>query len=223
MIRLLDVHVLVALVWESPITIPTPATGSPANAPAHGPRVPSRSKAASVSYTCHLPAGRQSVPSDAVLDHAEFARWLEASDDEAALARALVDLEAFNAVALHSEQAAQLLLKGLLRGVGAARDAWGHALPELVERAAAAAGLELSHDLLAHVSVLERDYKPSRYPDALVSGTPRSNYSAADAQRALKTLNLVRHAVVAAWGHLADHDLQVSADEHPGTVGGENT
>jgi hypothetical protein len=54
-----------------------------------------------------------------MLDHGEFARWLEASDDEAGLASQLVDLEAFNAVVLHSEQAAQLVLKGMLRGVGA--------------------------------------------------------------------------------------------------------
>ncbi len=139
-----------------------------------------------------------------MLDHGEFARWLEASDDEAELANRLVDLEAYNAVVLHSEQAAQLVLKGLLRGVGAASQAWGHALSELAERAAAAAGLGLPDDLRARVAVLERDYKPSRYPDALVSGTPRGNYGPADANRALETLAQLRNAVVATWQQLSD-------------------
>ena len=139
-----------------------------------------------------------------MLDHDEFERWLEASDDEATLASHLVDQRAFNAVVLHSEQAAQLVVKGLLRGVGAARDAWGHALPELAERAGAAAGLGLPGDLAERLAVLERDYKPSRYPDALVSGTPRTSYGPADAERALETLQRLRAAVVAAWEQLAD-------------------
>lgn len=149
---------------------------------------------------------RLRLPSGLMLDHAEFARWLEASDDEGSLARDLVSLGAFNAVVLHSEQAAQLVLKGLLRGVGAARDAWGHALPELAERAGLAAGLALPDDLSQRLSVLERDYKPSRYPDALVSGTPRGSYGLADAERALETLTRLRGAVVRTWQQLAGND-----------------
>ncbi len=141
-----------------------------------------------------------------MLDHPEFARWLEASDDEGSLARELVTLEAFNAVVLHSEQAAQLVVKGMLRGVGAAREAWGHALPELTQRAGHAAGLVLDDDLSARLSVLERDYKPSRYPDSLVSGTPRANYGPADAERALETLAQLRHAVVETWERLVEDE-----------------
>ncbi|CAN5774008.1 HEPN domain-containing protein [soil metagenome] len=137
-----------------------------------------------------------------MLDHDEFARWLEASDDEARLASDLVGLSAFNAVVLHSEQAAQLVLKGLLRGVGAAREAWGHALPELASRAGDAAGLTLPDDLLERLKVLERDYKPSRYPDSLVSGTPRGNYGSADAERALATFARLRESVTSTWDRL---------------------
>lgn len=141
-----------------------------------------------------------------MLDHAEFTRWIEASDDEARLAGELVALEAYNAVVLHCEQASQLMLKGLLRGVGAAREAWGHALPELAERARVSAGLDLSGDLLTRLAVLERDYKPSRYPDALVSGTPRGNYGPADGERALETLAGLRRAVALAWERLVVED-----------------
>lgn len=152
-----------------------------------------------------------------MLDRVEFARWLEACDDEGGLARALVDLRAFNAVVLHSEQAAQLVLKGLLRGVGAARDAWGHALPELAERAATAAGLAMPDDLPQQLAILERDYKSTRYPDALVSGTPRRNYGPLDAERALTTLTGLRDAVVATWEQLVSSeggdDVQREADD----------
>lgn len=141
-----------------------------------------------------------------MLDHAEFARWLEAADDEAHVAHGLVDLKAFNAVVLHREQSAQLLLKGLLRGVGAARDAWGHSLAELAERAAAVAGLGLPEDLLEDLAILERDYKPSRYPDALVTGTPRGSYGPTDAERARDTLRRLRTAVVASWQRLLDEE-----------------
>jgi len=142
-----------------------------------------------------------------MLDHAEFARWLQASDDEVELASKLVDLRAFNAVVLHSEQAAQLVLKALLRGVGTGSQAWGHSLSELAERADAAAGLGLPDDLRAHLAVLERDYKPSRYPDALVSGTPRSNYGPVDGGRALETVSRLRNAVVAVWDQLLEEEV----------------
>lgn len=151
-----------------------------------------------------------------MLDRAEFARWLEASDDEGALARDLVDLRAFNAVVLHSEQAAQLVLKGLLRGVGTAREAWGHALPELAERAGDAAGLLLPDDLRERLAVLERDYKPSRYPDSLVSGTPRANYGPNDAERALETLAQLRAAVIEIWDQLVAAERGDDGDDRSG-------
>ncbi len=147
------------------------------------------------------------------MDAHEFARWLEASDDEAAVARELVNAEAYNAVVLHSEQAAQLALKGLLRGAGAARDAWGHGLSELANRAATAAALPLTPALQARLSILERDYMPSRYPDALVSGTPRGNYGAQDAVRALETFQSLRALVGRTWDQL-DEAGRID-DAHP--------
>jgi HEPN domain-containing protein len=124
-----------------------------------------------------------------MLDHSEFARWLEASDDEARVARELVDLKAFNAVVLHSEQAAQLL----------------------ADRAAAAASLELADGLRERLTVLARDYMPTRYPDALVSGTPLGNYAHTDADRALETLARLRDTVVATWEQLVDDETDTSS------------
>lgn len=148
-----------------------------------------------------------------MLDHDEYARWLEASDDEGMAAQGLVGLGAFNLAVLHCEQAAQLALKGLLRGVGAAQQAWGHALPELAERAVATAGLQLSGDLVGRLFALARDYMPSRYPDALTAGTPRSSYGPADADRALSTLAAAREAVVTAWDRLTAEEARGRSTE----------
>ncbi|MDQ3782117.1 MAG: HEPN domain-containing protein [Actinomycetota bacterium] len=139
-----------------------------------------------------------------MLDQPEFSRWLEAADDEARVAHDLVTTGAFNATVLHAEQAAQLALKGLLRGVGAAREAWGHSISQLADRAAEVAGLAIGDELAGRLAVLERDYKPSRYPDALVSGTPRGNYTREDTDRALQTCAEVRDVVVEAWAALTD-------------------
>lgn len=120
------------------------------------------------------------------------------------MARLLVDAEAHNSAVLHAEQAAQLALKGLLRGVGAASQAWGHAVTDLSDRAGPAAGLSLDPELRERLAILGRDYQASRYPDAVASGTPRENYGPADSHRALSTVDDLVGAVDAAWAALTD-------------------
>lgn len=142
------------------------------------------------------------IRSRVMLDHGEFARWLESSDDEMKVAKELTKLEAFNAAVLHSEQAAQMALKGLLRGVGLGEHAWGHSLSELAKRAVQHAALELPNELGSALAVLERDYLPTRYPDALIAGTPLGNYGPADAERAMATSEQVRTLVGATWDSL---------------------
>lgn len=137
-----------------------------------------------------------------LLDGDEFARWRRACDDELAVARLLAEAGAHNSAVLHAEQAAQLALKGLLRGVGAASQAWGHAVTELADKAGPAAGLNVVPDLRERVAILARDYQASRYPDAVTSGTPRENYGAADSHRALTTVDDLVRAVDAAWAAL---------------------
>jgi HEPN domain-containing protein len=139
-----------------------------------------------------------------LLDGDEYARWRRACEEELAVARLLVDAEAHNSAVLHAEQAAQLALKGLLRGVGAASQAWGHAVTDLSDRAGPAAGLSLDPELRERLAILGRDYQASRYPDAVASGTPRENYGPADSHRALSTVDDLVGAVDAAWAALTD-------------------
>jgi HEPN domain-containing protein len=139
-----------------------------------------------------------------LLDGDEYARWRQACEEELAVARLLAGAEAHNSAVLHAEQAAQLALKGLLRGVGAASRAWGHAVTELAERAGPAAGLGVDPGLRERLAILGRDYQASRYPDAVASGTPRENYGPADSHRALSTVDELVSAVDAAWAALTD-------------------
>lgn len=148
-----------------------------------------------------------------MLDHSEFARWLESSDDEMRVAHELTRLEAFNAAVLHCEQATQMALKGLLRGVGRGDHAWGHSLSELASRTSEHASLPLSEDLAQDLAVLERDYMPTRYPDALIAGTPLGNYGRADAERATTTSERIRGLVVETWERLRAEEATDSAQE----------
>lgn len=139
-----------------------------------------------------------------LLDTDEFARWRRACDEELGVARLLAEAEAHNSAVLHAEQAAQLALKGLLRGVGAASQAWGHAVTELADKAGPTAGLAVDPELRERVAILARDYQASRYPDTVASGTPRENYGAADSRRALTTVDDLVRAVDGAWAALTD-------------------
>ncbi|MGF1663176.1 MAG: HEPN domain-containing protein [Kineosporiaceae bacterium] len=139
-----------------------------------------------------------------LLDGDEFARWRRACEEELAVARLLAGAEAHNSAVLHAEQAAQLALKGLLRGAGAASQAWGHAVTDLADRAGPAAGLAVDPGLRERLAILARDYQASRYPDAVASGTPRENYGPADSTRALSTVDDLVDAVDAAWAALTD-------------------
>jgi HEPN domain-containing protein len=142
-----------------------------------------------------------------LLDGDEYARWRRACEEELAVARLLADAEAYNSAVLHAEQAAQLALKGLLRGVGAASQAWGHAVTDLADRAGPVAGLAVDPVLRERLAILARDYQASRYPDAVASGTPRENYGPADSHRALSTVDDLVSAVDAAWDALTGGGL----------------
>lgn len=152
-----------------------------------------------------------------ILDATEYARWIRAADQELQVARLLVEAEMYNSAVLHAEQAAQLLLKGLLRGVGRADLARGsHALHGLADAAARDAAMVLEPEHRDALMALSRGYQPSRYPDAVASGTPRENYGATHAQQGLGVAETTRAAVEAAWQALEQAAAeQESARDQP--------
>lgn len=154
-------------------------------------------------------------------DVSEYERWIEASRDELAQARILGEQGHHHGAVLHSEQAGQLLLKGLLRGVGAAGDARGHGLAFLADACVERAGLDLDAELRDRLADLALDYQPTRYPDAVAQGTPRQNYGAHQADRAFQTVERTMAAVTSAWQRLQDaaraatHEPSTRDDQTP--------
>lgn len=150
-------------------------------------------------------------------DRDEYARWMDASEDELTQARILHEQRLHHGAVLHCEQAAQLALKGLLRGVGAAGAARGHGLAFLADACVERAGMELDGELRDRLSALALDYQPTRYPDAVPQGTPRQNYGPHQASRALETATQTRGAVAAAWQR-----LQIAAQQAAETEAGSD-
>jgi HEPN domain-containing protein len=139
-----------------------------------------------------------------VLDAGEWERWRAAAESSLAAARLLRDHDHHHHACLHAEQAAQQALKGLLHGVGvgAGRQARGHDLVTLGERAATEAGTPLDADLDEALSRLTRHYLPSRYPDALPGGTPAAAYHRSDADEAMRDAEAVLAFAEGAWSAL---------------------
>lgn len=158
-----------------------------------------------------------------MLDRPEFERWQEAADDALSGARAQHGAELDNWACFLAEQAAQLALKGLLHGVGAA--AWGHDLVDLGERVRSALNVELPAPTAASLRRLSRHYVTSRYPDAHPAGAPGSHYGPEDAQEAVADADRVITEARSAWGQLreaARHEETAPGDEEaPHGVGAE--
>jgi len=134
-----------------------------------------------------------------VVDRTEFERWRREAG--AALQQAQLTAEAglHNWACFSAEQAAQLAVKALLHGLGAAP--WGHDLVDLGERLAAA-GLEVPDETSGAMRRLSRHYMAARYPDTLPGGAPSDRYEAADAVEALADARRVVELVDRGWRDL---------------------
>jgi HEPN domain-containing protein len=139
------------------------------------------------------PYARVMVP----LDAPEFQRWLEQAGhalDTAALAR---EGERFEWTCFLAEQAAQLALKGLLRGIGS--PAWGHDLVELAATAATELGDSWDQTLDDPSARLSRHYIPTRDPGAFAAGAPGSHYTRGDSDGAITDAVTILDFVRSVW------------------------
>lgn len=125
-------------------------------------------------------------------------------------AQTLAERGSYNSAVLHVEQATQILFKGLLRGVGLSALTFIHGLRTLAERCQEHIGMRVTERELGDLKRLERDYQPTRYPDALLEGTPRGAYDEADYERAMATFAAARDRAEAAW-----RDLLAAASGDP--------
>lgn len=145
------------------------------------------------------PTPGEAPPGESEFDVPEYERYVLAAEEQVDDARTLADHGSHNSAVLHLEQAAQLLLKGLLRAAGLAAYTRTHGLRGLAERCRDELGLDLSEDHRGDLARLERDYQAARYPDALPAGTPRGAYDREDYQRARATVEALRARVAATW------------------------
>ncbi|MGH9064399.1 MAG: HEPN domain-containing protein [Acidimicrobiales bacterium] len=135
------------------------------------------------------------------LDGVELTRWR--SEAGVALEGAHRDRSADShaQACFRAEQAAQLAVKGLLRGVGST--AWGHDLVVLSERLRDAVGIELWPETLDGLARrLSLHYTTSRYPDTFPEGTPSQHYGPELSDQAIADSLAVVAAVDRAWEQL---------------------
>lgn len=144
----------------------------------------------------------------ALLDEAEGRRWLAAAREHLRAGRH-ARAGGFHAHAvLAAEQAAQCALKAMLRATGSVDSARGHSLPELLSAAARRSGFVVDERLADRLGELSAHYQPTRYPDALASGTPGDHYGTEAAERFLSAAGEI---IDAAAKHL--DRLRVAAQE----------
>jgi HEPN domain-containing protein len=137
-----------------------------------------------------------------MLDNDEYERWHQAAERNLIDAQVLTDAGSHHSACFHAEMAAQLVIKGLLHGVGA-RDK-GHDLVRLGEALTDAIGVKLPEELQAGLQLLSRHYIPTRYPDAYPAGTPGEHYSAKDADTAIAEAKAVADFVSSCWQQLIE-------------------
>jgi len=134
-----------------------------------------------------------------MVDVEEYQRWRAEADRALRSARLQSDDSLYNWACFSAEQGAQLALKALLHGVGAAP--WGHDLEQLGARALEQ-GLVLPEEIADALRRLGRLYIPARYPDAHAAGDAASHFAASDAESAIRDARDVLDWVDAQWQEL---------------------
>jgi len=134
-----------------------------------------------------------------MLDDPEFSRWRKDGDSALRSAQLQADAGLYNWACFAAEQAAQLAVKALLHGIGAAP--WGHDLEELGRRAHEA-GVPVDDERRAALLRLKRHYIPSRYADAHPGGAASDQYVDSDARAAIADAEAILAFVDDAWKRL---------------------
>lgn len=112
----------------------------------------------------------------------ESKRWLAEGEWDLGSARILHEAGRYNSCAFLCQQAAEKSAKALLYSIG--ESPFGHSVLTLIQRFAEASG-ESILDLKPLAAELDRHYIPSRYPNAMPSGSPHENYDQEVSRRAL--------------------------------------
>ncbi len=147
------------------------------------------------------PNGREGSTS---LDKTEYARWQATAESNLASARREADADAHHVAVFLAELAAQCSTKAVLHGVGATAKAYGHGLVALGEAAAAEIGAAMPDTVRDALQRLAQSYMPSRYPDALPSGSPMDHYGASHSSQAMADTDAIMDFMRTAWQDLLE-------------------
>jgi len=93
----------------------------------------------------------------------------------------------YNWACFAAQQGAEKAVKAVFQKLGA--DAWGHSVADLLGELRHSQ--PVSEDLYDLALELDKAYIPTRYPDALPSGSPRGRYTAAEATRCVENAEKV--------------------------------
>ena len=133
------------------------------------------------------------------LDEDEYSRWLRSALKTLSSAEGDLERGDYNWACFKAQQAAELAVKALLRGLGL--PAHGHSVSKLL-REASAKGIEAPSEVAEAASSLDKLYVPTRYPNAWAEGSPHEYYTRNDAENALKQAEEVVKWIEESWKSL---------------------
>ena len=108
--------------------------------------------------------------------------WIKQAKLDLDHAKKSLELNHYEWVCLAAQQAAEKSVKALYLSLKA--NVWGHGIARLLKSLPSNHSPDL--DLIDESKILDRHYIPSRYPNGLLYGTPRENYSKKDAKQAIE-------------------------------------
>jgi len=109
--------------------------------------------------------------------------WLNEAEWDLKNAHILFENQGYNTVIFLSQQASEKAVKSLLFSEGI--NGWGQSIINLLKKYAEIRNRDI-HSIEKEALSLDREYIPTRYPDALPGLAPHEAYDEKDAKNALK-------------------------------------
>ena len=134
-----------------------------------------------------------------LLDEEEYLRWFNSALRTLSSARGDLERGDYNWACFKAQQAAELAVKALLRGLGLS--AYGHSVSRLL-REVSSRGVEAPSGVVEAASSLDKLYVPTRYPNAWAEGSPHEYYTRSGAENALNQAKDIVEWIERSWRSL---------------------
>jgi HEPN domain-containing protein len=107
--------------------------------------------------------------------------WINQAKSDLEHAEESLKIKHYEWTCLASQQAAEKAVKAIFYSMKA--EVWGHGIARLLKNLPVE--YQPSTDLIQSAHILDRHYIPARYPNGLINGTPRENFTLKDAEEAI--------------------------------------